>query len=69
MNLFLDFIKIFHKTPILESETLKILEKIEAETKAEVSKISMEQELLVKETSQKLEEIESFPPRKFLIYF
>ena len=43
-----------------ESETLKILEKIEAETKAEVSKIQMTQELLIKEISQKLEEIESF---------
>lgn len=43
-----------------ESETQKILEKIEAETKAEISKIQMQQDIIVKEISQKLEEIDSF---------
>jgi len=39
---------------------LKLLEKMEAEIKSEVSKIQSEQELLIKEISQKIEEIESF---------
>jgi hypothetical protein len=35
------------------------LEKIEAETKAEISGIQMEQDILVKEISQKMEEIDN----------
>lgn len=48
-----------NKSFYLESETLKLLEKVEAETKSEVSKIQNEQELFIKEISQKIEEIES----------
>lgn len=36
-----------------------MLEKIDAETKSEISKIQMEQDVLVKEVSQKMEEIDN----------
>lgn len=43
----------------LESETRKMSEKIEAETKSNVSKILMQKEMVIKEGKKKIQEIES----------